>query len=226
MKKENNELLETLNSYDSFYPPIINKNVRGSLSDDDMEDVGSLNACAQTSSNFHAVHKAQENLFEMKDKTGVYFDENFFKNNAKAAATHDSYKSTTKPHVSQPICVDQALSSTACSISSQEIANFSPEYFHGYKLHTACNNCTRKEHFKVPEPSPFSAFLYCEMPSSLVTHWLSPHQLSISASNSSCASLRSHCVKWPSPGELLYTADDILRELMDRMKKSKWWTEH
>ena len=146
--------------------------------------------------------------------------------NAKAAATHDSYKSTTKPHVSQPICVDQALSSTACSISSQEIANFSPEYFHGYKLHTACNNCTRKEHFKVPEPSPFSAFLYCEMPSSLVTHWLSPHQLSISASNSSCASLRSHCVKWPSPGELLYTADDILRELMDRMKKSKWWTEH
>ena len=55
----NNELLETLNSYDSLAPPIINKNLRGSLSDDDMED-----ACAQTSSNFLVVQKAQENSFK------------------------------------------------------------------------------------------------------------------------------------------------------------------
>ena len=220
LKKENDDLSETLKSYGSVAPSNINQNVPNKLFDD-IEDV-SLNACAQNASNFIGVHKAPENLIKKKDETKVEveFEAKCLKKNVKFTT---DCKSSTHPHISQPVGLDQALSSSVCSICSRVISNHSPQYFHGYKLRPACNTCTKKDHLKDHEPPPFSAFLGCEMPSSLVAHWLSPHKLSTSPSISSSVSLRSHCVKWPSSGERLYTPDDILQELMNMMKKSKWW---
>ena len=102
--------------------------------------------------------------------------------------------------------------------------NYSPQYFLGYKLRPACNTCAMKVHMVDQEPLPFSAFPAGELPPSLVAHWIPPHRPSASPSISSCVSFRTHCVKWPSPGQILYTADEILQELKELMKKSNWWT--
>ena len=180
----------------------------------------------QTLNNVLVAHKAPDdsptilnNTVEEK-KVTFELEENFTKKVVKIPSQHDAFECSNQPLVSQPSGTNQTSSSVLCSICSTAIPNYSTLYFYGYKLRPACNTCTKKDH----DPPPLSAFPSCEMPSSLVSHWISPHHgLSISPSISSSISIQSHCVKWPCPGEVLYTVDDMLRELMEKMKKSKWW---
>ena len=102
--------------------------------------------------------------------------------------------------------------------------DYTPQYFSGYKLRPACDICLKKNPIENQESLPFSAFPFGEIPSSLATHWIQPFKLSTLPSISSSVSFRSHCTKFPNPGEVLYTASDILHELKELMKKSSWWT--
>ena len=101
---------------------------------------------------------------------------------------------------------------------------YSPQYFSGYKLHPACAICLKRDSLIDEEPDPFSSFPSSSIPSSLLTHWIQPYQLSLSPPISASVSLKSHFVKLPNPGEILYTAQDILLELKELMKRSDWWS--
>ena len=140
-----------------------------------------------------------------------------------------SLKTASKPRVPQPSgtrqdLLDLSSHAAVCSICANILPNYSPQYYSGYKLHPACDTCLKKEHLNDQEESPFSAFLSGEIPSSLVTHWVQPSRLPPTPSISSSVSFRSHCIKFPNPGQVLYTAEDILQELQELMRKSKWWT--
>ena len=137
----------------------------------------------------------------------------------------DDCKHIIEPHVAQPTGTGKLsfADHEVCSMCYRVMPKNSSQYYCGYKLRPACDICRKQEHLD-QEPRPFSAFPSCEIPSSLVSHWVNPHRISLSQSISSSVSLRSHCVKWPNPGQVLYTAEEILRELKELMKNSKWWT--
>ena len=130
----------------------------------------------------------------------------------------------SRPCVPMPIGHTPYSSLVACSLCMRTISNYCPQYFSGYKLHPVCDICMKRNSLKDEEPHPFSSFPSSNIPSSLVTHWIQPYQLSLSPRITSSVSFRSHYVKLPNPGEILYTAQDILLELKELMARSNWWS--
>ena len=128
-----------------------------------------------------------------------------------------------KPLVAMPTVEAHDLNMVACSLCSQIMVNYCPQYFCGYKLYPACDGCMKRDLSKEQGPRPFSSFPSSEIPASLTAHWIQPFMLPPPPSSSS-ASFRSHYVKLPNPGQILYTAQDILQELKELMMNSKWWS--
>ena len=136
----------------------------------------------------------------------------------------DDLTQVSKPYVPMPSGQASDSSTVACSLCSRAMINYSPQYFSGYKLHPACVICLKRDSLIDEEPDPFSSFPSSSIPSSLLTHWIQPYQLSFSPPISASVSLKSHYVKLPNPVEILYTAQDILLELKELMKRSDWWS--
>ena len=101
----------------------------------------------------------------------------------------------------------RSSSDVFCSICSDHIPKFIPEYFWGDKINPACQKCNIDY-----EPSdPYSSFPSSEMPISLVSHWFVPPEVSNTNLGSICT-LRSHYVILPNPGDTLVTAEEVLAE--------------
>ena len=147
-------------------------------------------------------------------------DEVNLKDDEETTVDDGAFINSPQLHVSQPSGFVQAP--VMCSICSHVMPDYSTQYFSGYKLLPACDTCLKRDHLEDQGPLPFSAFPSSEMPPSLLAHWIDPFKLSPSQAISSSVSFRSHCIKWPNPGGRLYTADDILSEMKELMKK--WWT--
>jgi len=174
------------------------------------------------------IKKCEEETKSLKE---FYFDGETFRNNLGNTIQHDASTVASKPRVSQPsgLAYDPSFNYTEpptlmCSMCSHVMPDCSVKYYSGYKLRPLCNTCTKKDHLEDTEPDPFSAFPSSEIPSSLVTHWIEPFKLGPSQNIASSTSFLTHCIKWPNPGGSLYTADEILHELKELLKKSKWWT--
>ena len=168
---------------------------------------------------------------EMKMQKEFHIDVENFKNKEETTIQLNASNIAPQPLVAQPFGLgyDSTLNyavqppSVVCSLCFHVMPEYSPQYYSGYKLRPTCNTCMKKDHLKVLESCPFSAFPSSEIPSSLVTHWIAPLKLSPSPINSS-VSFRTHCVKWPNPGGALFTANEILQELKELWKKSNWET--
>ena len=174
------------------------------------------------------IKKCGEETNSLKE---FYVDGETFRNNLEITIQQEASTVASKPRVSQPsgLGYDPSFNYTEpptfiCSMCSHVMPDCSVQYYAGYKLRPLCNTCTKTDHLEDPEPVPFSAFPSSEIPSSLVTHWIEPFKLGPSQSIASSTSFLTHCIKWPNPGGSLYTADEILYELKELLKKSKWWT--
>ena len=156
---------------------------------------------------------------KLKKNTGDEVEVNL-KDDEETTVDDGAFINSPQLHVSQPSGF--VRSPVVCSICSHVMPDYSTQYFSGYKLLPACDTCLKRDHLEDQGPLPFSAFPSSEMPPSLLAHWIDPLKLSPSQAISSSVSFRSHCIKWPNPGGRLYTADDILTEMKELMKK--WWT--
>ena len=66
---------------------------------------------------------------------------------------------------------------------------------------------------------PFSSFSVRGMPSTLVSHWILPHE-SI-RSLSSIGTLRAHYVRIPNPGSLFLSTDEVMMEIEKFMDEQR-----
>ena len=112
-------------------------------------------------------------------------------------------------------------SRTFCSLCSDPVNDYQPEYFCGEKYNPACQTCKSNDSSWFPN-DPFSSFPSDCQPVSLVSHKLLPQE-SLPQNPSSIHSLVSHCVKLPNPGDSLITMEELLelmRDLFEDMRNN------
>ena len=95
-----------------------------------------------------------------------------------------------------------------CSMCTNVIPNYLPDYFMGETINPACHQCKGYD----TENDPFASFPDSGMPLSLLSHWSPPHALP-TLSLSSILSLRAHYALLPDPGESYETAEEVFKEL-------------
>merc|ERR1712179_739489 len=113
-------------------------------------------------------------------------------------------------------------SKIVCSICAHPIDKFQPEYFCGEMFNPSCQTCKSNDSSWLPD-DPFSSFPSDSQPASLVSHWLLPLQQSVPQNPSSIATLLTHCVKLPNPGDSFLSMEEILelmRNLFEEMRGS------
>ena len=148
--------------------------------------------------------------------------ENLFNEKENKELTHQKKKkkktvqNPSKTEFSRPII---NKSETFCSICSDPIENYQPEYFCGEKYNPACDACKSNDSSWCPN-DPFSSFPSACQPASLVSHWLLRPQKTLPQNPSSIHSLVSHCVKLPNPGDSFLSMEEVLelmRSLLEEM---------
>ena len=102
-------------------------------------------------------------------------------------------------------------SETMCTICSNIIDRYVPNYFLGEKVNPACAKCRGDDDLL----DPFSSFAIDGIPTSLVSHWnpkLFFNENCEYGALSSIMTLRSHYIKLPNPGERFTDMEDIMQE--------------
>ena len=104
--------------------------------------------------------------------------------------------------------------SVLCSICSEPIVNFLPEYFMGEKFNPACSKC------KNEPPDLYSSFPVSGPPSTLMSHWIPPHY-KMSTRLSLSPSFRAHYVRLSNPRDYMVIMDDFLHEVREILQQHR-----
>ena len=128
----------------------------------------------------------------------------------------------SQPRVPQPVGYNKSWKEASCTVCYSNLMLYGPNlnYAERQMEGAVCERC-----FQMSPLDKLSSTQSLEIPSSLVAHWNPlPHDppYSISAS----ATLRSHCVRLPNPGEIFYTAKDIFDEMKELFKKQESQTDN
>lgn len=111
-----------------------------------------------------------------------------------------------------------------CSICSNEIVDYVPDYFCGLIINPACDDCKKAANLFIEDqdPDPYSSFPDYNLPPSLISHWIPPHS-TVSSNLLNLPSLRAHYVHLPNPGSSFLSMDEVFQEfkrLMDEYIKT------
>ena len=124
---------------------------------------------------------------------------------------HFSQVLKKKTVVIQPSPEDLSAQLCYCSICATWIEKYVPEYFYGERINPTCMSCKGND----DNPDPFSSFPVDGMPSSLASHWnpSTDTEFSFNQFNlASMASMRSHYVRIPNPGDSFTAFEDLLQD--------------
>ena len=136
---------------------------------------------------------------------------------------HDLEQDIFIQEQSQTIIDSTLCSRSFCSICACQILNYIPEYFLGEVVNAACELCKMNANLIDGDYSedPFSSFPNDGLPSSLVSHWLYPYNVT-TKSLVDIPSLRAHYVLTPNPGSSLISMEEFLAEfkvMMDEQRR-------
>ena len=113
----------------------------------------------------------------------------------------------------------------SCSLCSEAIINYIPEYFLGEVINPACDKCKLDAGLLIESGvlDPFSSFPIDEVPPSLLSHWIPPSSSRDSRPRSLLylPSMRAHYVLLPNPGSSLVSMEEVLREFKTMMEKQR-----
>ena len=153
--------------------------------------------------------KALKEDIELLSRQNLKLEENL-----NALSKTSVQKNISSSHLKSPQPTGANESSVCYLYSSSSVLE--PSYhcseFHG----AACVDCVPKSVLNRPHMNISAS----NIPSSLVAHWnpiLPDPPYSISA----CATLRAHYVRLPNPGEIFYTAKDIVEEMKELLAKQE-----